>query len=337
MDRRTLLLSTSSTAALSISGAFAQSPQSPASPEQDQRTTSEELVTAHTEDKLTQAGLIFSPSPERARPTAVVWVHGATANFYYPSYVAIARKMASQGYRFLLANTRMHDIGCVLAEYADGSVLRGGFLWGLPSEAPLDIAAWIDVAEKKGHASVVLIGHSAGGAAVRRYVAERTDKRVVGWSQASVGLALWPPRGDAESERCHRQPHTCLLRAARPFRKASPAFAEPCRRSDHPVSRLDGLPAIVVRVQMWSAPCGRACANSRRRSCSPRTAAFHGHRDALSRQAVRSPPPSPSSQLHQPPPESSPKRRRESGSLRKRACHVPVQLRVREGGVYPRA
>src|SRR5258708_17721721 len=110
MDRRTLLLSTSSTAALSISGAFAQSPQSPASPEQDQRTTSEELVTAHTEDKLTQAGLIFSPSPERARPTAVVWVHGATANFYYPSYVAIARNRASQDDRCLLATTRLHAI-----------------------------------------------------------------------------------------------------------------------------------------------------------------------------------------------------------------------------------
>jgi len=50
MNRRTFLLSTSSTAALIVSGAFSQSPESPASPEQGQRTTSEELVTAHTED-----------------------------------------------------------------------------------------------------------------------------------------------------------------------------------------------------------------------------------------------------------------------------------------------
>ncbi|HEX9430599.1 MAG TPA: alpha/beta fold hydrolase, partial [Candidatus Bathyarchaeia archaeon] len=198
MNRRRFLLSSSSTAALTISGAFSQSPQSPASPEQGHRTTREELITAHTEDKLKQAGLVFSPFPESLKPTAVVWVHGATANFYYPSYVAIARKMASQGYRFVLGNTRMHDIGCVLADHADGSALRGGALWGLPSEEPLDIAAWIDVAEKKGHSSVVLIGHSAGGPAVRRYMAERPDKRVVGWGQASVGLALWPPRGDAD-------------------------------------------------------------------------------------------------------------------------------------------
>ena len=198
MNRRTFLLSTSSTAALSISGAFAQSPQSPAPPEEAHGANSEELMTAHTEDGLNQAGLVFSPSPEPAKPSAVVWIHGAAANFYYPSYVAIARKMASQGYRFVLGNTRMHDIGCVLADYPDGSALRGGSLWGLPSKEPLDIAAWIDIAEKKGHSSVVLIGHSAGGPAVRRYMAETTDNRVLGWGQASVGLALWPPRADTD-------------------------------------------------------------------------------------------------------------------------------------------
>jgi dienelactone hydrolase len=91
----------------------------------------------------------------------------------------------------------MHDLGCVLADHGDGSVLRGGSLWGLPSKEVVDIAAWIDVAEKRGHSSVVLVGHSAGGPAVRRYMAERSDKRVIGWGQASVGLALWPPRADS--------------------------------------------------------------------------------------------------------------------------------------------
>ena len=62
----------------------------------------------------------------------------------------------------------------------------------------MDIAGWIDVAEKKGHSSVVVIGHSAGGPAVRRYMAERSDTRVVGWGQASVGLSLWPPRADQD-------------------------------------------------------------------------------------------------------------------------------------------
>jgi pimeloyl-ACP methyl ester carboxylesterase len=198
MNRRNFLQSTSSTMAMVISGTLARASESPAAPEGSQRAIREELVTAYTEDKLTQSGLAFSPSPGPSKPTAVLWVHGATANFYYPSYVAIARKMASDGYTFILGNTRMHDIGCVLAEAADGSVLRGGSLWGLPSKEPLDIGAWMDVAEKNGHASAVLVGHSAGGPAVRRYMAERTDTRVIGWVQASVGLALWPPRADPE-------------------------------------------------------------------------------------------------------------------------------------------
>ena len=198
MNRRNFLLSNFSAAVLSVSGGLAQGPQSPAGPDTDSRSTGEQLVTARTEDKLTQTGLVVSPSPLPAKPTAVVWVHGATANFYYSSYVAVARKMAAQGYTFVLGNTRMHDIGCVLVDLPDGSVLRGGSLWGLPSKEPLDIAAWIDVAEDKGHSSVVLIGHSAGGPAVRRYMAERSDKRVIGWGQASVGLGLWPPRPDTD-------------------------------------------------------------------------------------------------------------------------------------------
>jgi dienelactone hydrolase len=192
------LASAASAAPLTIAGAFAETQRYPAAPEPDRKAVSEELVTAQTEDKLTHSGLVFSPGPLPAKPIAVVWVHGATANFYYPAYVAIARKMAAQGYTFILGNTRMHDMGCVLADYADGSALRGGSYWGLPSKEPLDIAAWIDVAEKKGHSSVVVVGHSAGGPAVRRFMAERPDTRVVGWSQGSVGLALWPPRADPD-------------------------------------------------------------------------------------------------------------------------------------------
>ena len=198
MNRRTFLLSASSMAALTNSDTWAQTTQPPEAPAGEHRIATEELVTALTEDHLTQAGMVFSSSPPPSKPAAVVWVHGATANFYYPSYVAIARQVAAMGYAFVLGNTRMHDLGCVLSERADGSVLRGGSLWGLPSKEPLDIAAWIDVAEKKGHSSVVLVGHSAGGPAVRRYMAERTDKRVVAWGQASVGLALWPPKENSE-------------------------------------------------------------------------------------------------------------------------------------------
>src|SRR4051794_15472110 len=111
MDRRRFLQSASATASLITGSAFAQAPR-PAGPEQNQRSITETLVTAQTEDKLEHSGLVFNPSPLPAKPVAVIWVHGATANFYYPAYVAIARKMAADGYTFILGNTRMHDIGC---------------------------------------------------------------------------------------------------------------------------------------------------------------------------------------------------------------------------------
>ncbi len=196
MDRRKFLAITSSSTAGIFAGTALSSAQLPTHPDHVSTAATEAIVIAATEDKLTQTGLVVTPSPQPAKPIAVVWVHGATANFYYPTYVAIARKMASMGYTFVLGNTRMHDIGCVLSD--QGNSVRGGSLWGLPSKEPIDIAAWIDVTEKRGHSSVVLVGHSAGGPAVRRYMAERSDSRVIGWAQASVGLALWPPKPDPQ-------------------------------------------------------------------------------------------------------------------------------------------
>ena len=68
MNLRTFLLSGSSTAALTA--AFAQAPRSPAGPDQNQRSTREELVTALTEDKLKHAGLVVSPPrPQNRLPS----------------------------------------------------------------------------------------------------------------------------------------------------------------------------------------------------------------------------------------------------------------------------
>jgi hypothetical protein len=85
MNRRTFLLSASSMAALTNSDTWAQTTQPPEAPAGERRITTEELVTGLTEDQLTQAGMVFSPSPPPSKPTAVVWVHGATANFFIPA------------------------------------------------------------------------------------------------------------------------------------------------------------------------------------------------------------------------------------------------------------
>src|SRR4030095_10165842 len=119
-----------------------------------------------------------------AKPIAVIWIHGWGVNFYYPTYVMIGRALAERNYTCITANTRMHDLGNV-AGWRREKRIRGGGYWGVASEEVRDLAAWIDLAEDRGFKKVVLVGHSAGWAAVRRYQAENQDRRVVGVVLAS--------------------------------------------------------------------------------------------------------------------------------------------------------
>lgn len=144
----------------------------------------EELVFASSEDDIISGGVLFSPPSGRSERTAAIWVHGWGVNFYHPSYVMIGRALAQRGYPFLSVNTRMHDIGNV-AGYRWGKRVRGGGYWGIASQEVLDLASWIDLAEQRGFPQVVLVGHSAGWAAVRAYQAERRDPRVAGLVFAS--------------------------------------------------------------------------------------------------------------------------------------------------------
>jgi pimeloyl-ACP methyl ester carboxylesterase len=78
----------------------------------------------------------------------------------------------------------MHDIGNVEAWRGEKRI-RGGGYWGIASEQVRDLAAWIDFTEGRGFKEVVLVGHSAGWAAVRTYQAEMQDRRVAGVVLAS--------------------------------------------------------------------------------------------------------------------------------------------------------
>lgn len=135
-------------------------------------------------DDIINAGAIFAPLKSPAKPFAIIWVHGWGVNFYYPTYVTIGRALAERGYTCITANTRMHDLGTVAGHWR-GKRIRGGGYWGVASEEVRDLAAWIDFAEDRGFKKVVLVGHSAGWAAVRRYQAEKQDSRVVGVVLAS--------------------------------------------------------------------------------------------------------------------------------------------------------
>jgi pimeloyl-ACP methyl ester carboxylesterase len=143
----------------------------------------EELVFVRSKDDFVNGGAIFTPPKDSAKPIAVIWIHGWGVNFYQPTYVKIGRALAESGYTCITANTRMHDLGNVA--WRGEKRIRGGGYWGVASEEVRDLAAWIDFAEDRGFKKVVLVGHSAGWAAVRRYQAEKQDSRVVGVVLAS--------------------------------------------------------------------------------------------------------------------------------------------------------
>src|SRR5262249_26344616 len=148
------------------------------------KVVTEELVYVQSKDGIASGGAIFAPPKDSAKPIAVIWVHGWGVNFYQPTYVKIGRALADRGYTCITANTRMHDLGNV-AGYRWGKRIRGGGYWGVASEEVRDLAAWIDFAAGRGFKGVVLVGHSAGWAAVRSYQAEKQDSRVVGVVLAS--------------------------------------------------------------------------------------------------------------------------------------------------------
>jgi pimeloyl-ACP methyl ester carboxylesterase len=144
----------------------------------------EELVYVRSTDDVVNGGVMFTASTTSAKPVAVIWIHGWGTNFYSPTYTMIGRALAARGYTTIAGNTRMHDLGNV-AGYRHGKRVRGGGYWGLASEEVRDLAAWIDFAENQGFKQLVLVGHSAGWAAVRSYQAQEQDARVLGLVLAS--------------------------------------------------------------------------------------------------------------------------------------------------------
>jgi pimeloyl-ACP methyl ester carboxylesterase len=144
----------------------------------------EELVYIRSTDDMIHGGAMFRAPATSSKPIAVIWIHGWGTNFYSPTYVMIGRALAARGYTTISGNTRMHDLGNV-AGYRHGKRIRGGGYWGVASEEVRDLAGWIDFAEAQGFREVVLVGHSAGWAAVRSYQSQKQDPRVAGVVLAS--------------------------------------------------------------------------------------------------------------------------------------------------------
>jgi pimeloyl-ACP methyl ester carboxylesterase len=150
-------------------------------------TLPEQLVFSKSSDDVLNAGLMFAPKKELAKPIAIIWVHGWGVNFYSPTYVSICRYLAADGYTCIDVNTRMHDLGNV-EKYKGDQRIRGGGYWGIPSEEWKDIAAWVDFAEANGFKKVLLVGHSAGCSVVRDFQSRQQDNRVIGLVFGSGGV-----------------------------------------------------------------------------------------------------------------------------------------------------
>jgi alpha-beta hydrolase superfamily lysophospholipase len=76
--------------------------------------------------------------------------------------------------------------------------IGGGSGWERLEDAPLDVAAWVQVASAPGN-SVILCGHSSGAQRVVLYQAGRQDTRVQGLALASPDLHSFMLPGELEA------------------------------------------------------------------------------------------------------------------------------------------
>src|SRR5690242_7395767 len=120
------------------------------------RASAEELVYARASDGVVNGGAFFAPAAGVDKRIAVIWIHGTGINFYYPSYVNVARELAKRNLATIVGNTRMHDLGSTLA-FRETANLRGGSYWGITTEQVRDLAAWIPLAKDRGFGRVVLV------------------------------------------------------------------------------------------------------------------------------------------------------------------------------------
>jgi pimeloyl-ACP methyl ester carboxylesterase len=152
-----------------------------------------ELVRAWTEDGLQLQGLYCEPTKSSNLP-AVLHIHGASSNFYRSEFLdTLAERLAERGYPFATGNTRGHDIVNKVYTKDPTASRRVGVAYEVFEDCLLDIAAWLNFLQERGHDEVMLLGHSAGAHKVAFYQSETSDKRVRGlvfMSPADQGLGL---------------------------------------------------------------------------------------------------------------------------------------------------
>jgi pimeloyl-ACP methyl ester carboxylesterase len=144
---------------------------------------SERIVHAESEDGFRFAGWLVEP--QQPSPILVIWVHGLHMSFSTPEYCEIGRQVAQAGWAFLSVDTRGATFGAWIRGRA-GNKLAGA-AWEQFTECSLDLAGWIQAAQKLGYSQVVLAGHGYGASKAVFYIAERQPRAVCGLVIASSG------------------------------------------------------------------------------------------------------------------------------------------------------
>jgi len=149
-----------------------------------------ELVRTVTRDGLRLDGAFsdpVKPGLNRSGATAAILLHGVASNFYsLGMWEPLIGKFSDLGIRSLAVNTRGHDsvFGASL-----GNVRRRlGAAYEIVDDCRLDIAAWIEFLQSRGHERIALVGHSLG--AVKAVYAAAQEK----FSALAAVIAISPPR-----------------------------------------------------------------------------------------------------------------------------------------------
>ena len=150
-----------------------------------------ELVRTTTRDGLRLDGALAEGKLTRrvseGGPSAAILLHGVAGNFYTSStFEAVIPRLQELGLAVLSVNTRGHD--SVFNASVGNTRRRLGAAYETVEDCRLDVAAWIELLDSRGHQSVVLIGHSLG--AIKAVYAQAHEK----WPQVAAVVAASAPR-----------------------------------------------------------------------------------------------------------------------------------------------
>lgn len=152
-----------------------------------------DLVNVTTSDGYRLDGALFLPpsnatsNPFNGKLDAFICIHGATGNFYNPSFFEKGvDELTKMGVAVLRVNTRGHDIAYPTTKGYMGACYE------IIDDARKDLQAWLAFLGENGYTKIGVWGHSLGAVKTVYCLAVDKDPRIV------VAAASSPPRFNYE-------------------------------------------------------------------------------------------------------------------------------------------